>query len=93
MNVGNLPPVPAPSGDPREAAQAMDPIGIDAAAVSHLLGISESHFFALLRTGRFGPLARRLGRAKRYSRTEVLAWFDAGCPSRSRWQATREGKR
>ena len=38
-------------------------IGIDAAAVAASLNISESHLFALLRTGRFGPEARRLGRA------------------------------
>jgi len=64
-------------------------VAIDAAAVAQLLGISQSHFFALLRMGRFGPMARRLGRAKRYSRSEVLAWFEAGCPSRAHWQAEK----
>ena len=59
-------------------------IGIDAAQVSALLGISQSHFFALVRTGRFGPEPRRLGRAKRYDRDEVVAWFKAGCPARGR---------
>ena len=72
---------------------AIEPVGLDAAEVSALLGISQSHFFGLLRTGRFGPEARRLGRAKRYDRDEVLAWFRAGCPARSRWQATRGGGR
>jgi predicted DNA-binding transcriptional regulator AlpA len=74
--------IPAPPSTPPA-------IGIDAAGVAQLLGISESHFFALLKTGRFGPEARRLGRAKRYSRSEVLAWFEAGCPSRARWQAAK----
>ncbi len=68
-----------------------DHVGIDARGVAGLLGISESHFFALLRTGRFGPRARRLGRAKRYDRDEVLAWFRADCPPRERWQAMRRG--
>ena len=70
-----------------------DAIGIDAGDVARLLGISESHFFALLRAGRFGPEARRLGRAKRYDRAEVLAWFRAGCPSRSRWAIQNGGGR
>ena len=72
---------------------AIEPVGLDAAEVSALLGISQSHFFGLLRTGRFGPEARRLGRAKRYDRDEVVAWFRAGCPARSRWQAVRGGGR
>ena len=76
---------------PAEYPTQADPIGIDAHGVATLLGISESHFFALLRTGRFGPQARRLGRAKRYDRDEVLAWFRAGCPARARWQAIRGG--
>ena len=71
----------------------IEPVGLDAAEVSALLGISQSHFFGLLRTGRFGPEARRLGRAKRYDRDEVVAWFRAGCPARSRWQAMRGGGR
>ena len=78
---------------PGESTIPADPVGIDAHEVAALLGISESHFFALLRTGRFGPQARRLGRAKRYDRDEVLAWFRADCPSRARWQAMRGGGR
>lgn len=78
---------------PAESPNLADPIGIDAQAVATLLGISESHFFALLRTGRFGPQVRRLGRAKRYDRDEVVAWFKAGCPARARWQAMRGGGR
>ena len=74
-------------------AGGIQSVGLDAAEVSALLGISQSHFFGLLRTGRFGPEARRLGRAKRYDRDEVLAWFRAGCPARARWQAMRGGGR
>ena len=78
---------------PAESLTQAVPIGIDAHGVATLLGISQSHFFGLLRTGRFGPEARRLGRAKRYDRDEVLAWFRAGCPARSRWQTMRGGER
>lgn len=80
-----LPPYPV---DP---AAMTEPLGIDAATVAILLGISLSHFFGLLRTDRFGPEARRMGRAKRYDRAEVVRWFHAGCPSRSRWQAMKGG--
>jgi len=72
---------------------SVEPIGLDAAGVAALLGISQSHFFGLLRTGRFGPEPRRLGRAKRYDRDEVLAWFRAGCQARARWQAMQGGGR
>jgi len=74
-------------------APVVEPVGINAAGVSALLGISTTHFFNLLKTGRFGPEAKRLGRAKRYDREEVLAWFRAGCPSRSRWRIMQGGDR
>jgi predicted DNA-binding transcriptional regulator AlpA len=77
---------------PAEPPAFTDAVGIDARAVATLLGISVSHFFALQRTGRFGPQARRLGRAKRYDRDEVLTWFRAGCPARARWQAMQGGR-
>jgi predicted DNA-binding transcriptional regulator AlpA len=80
------------SSDALQTTIAELPVGIDAAAVATLLGISQSHFFGLVRTGRFGPEARRLGRAKRYDRDEVVAWFRAGCPARARWQAQGGGR-
>ena len=30
------------------------------------------------------------GRIKRYSRSEVLAWVESGCPSRDKWKNIRE---
>lgn len=30
------------------------------------------------------------GRIKRYRRTEVLAWVEAGCPSREQWESVRQ---
>jgi predicted DNA-binding transcriptional regulator AlpA len=57
---------------PAESLTQAVPIGIDAHGVATLLGISQSHFFGLLRAGRFGPEARRLGRAKRYDRIERI---------------------
>jgi predicted DNA-binding transcriptional regulator AlpA len=54
-----------------------------------LLGVSESHFYCLHKTGRLGPLPVRMGRAVRWSRQELVNWFNAGSPSRSRWQAIK----
>jgi excisionase family DNA binding protein len=64
-------------------------IGLTAADAAALLGISESHFYCLHRTGRLGPLPVRMGRAVRWPRQELVEWFNAGSPPRCRWQAMR----
>jgi hypothetical protein len=33
----------------------------------------------------------RMGRAVRWSRQELVEWFNAGSPARSRWQGMRTG--
>jgi hypothetical protein len=67
------------------SAAAMEAIGVSAPNAAALLGISTSHFFGLLRAGRVGPEARRLGRRRLYDRDELLRWWAAGCPPRERW--------
>ena len=74
---------------PLTAPAPADVMGLDAAGVARVLGISSSHFFVLLKTGRFGPTPRRLGRAVRYDADEVRAWFKAGCPARHKWEVVR----
>ena len=64
--------------------------GLTAAETALLLGISESHLYDLMKEGRFGPEPRRMGRARRFDRDEVLAWFRAGCPTRARWQVMQQ---
>ena len=66
-----------------------DPLGVSAAEAAALLGVSESHFYSLHKTGRLGPLPVRMGRAVRWSRQELVDWFNAGSPSRNRWLAMR----
>jgi predicted DNA-binding transcriptional regulator AlpA len=68
-------------------------IGLSAADAAALLGISESHFYCLHKTGRLGPLPVRMGRAVRWSRQELIEWFNAGSPPRSRWIAMRQGEK
>ena len=68
-------------------------LGLNATDAARLLGISRAHFWKLYSSGRT-PRPRRLGRRTVWSRDELLAWFDAGCPAYNPWQAVRkEGQR
>jgi predicted DNA-binding transcriptional regulator AlpA len=70
-----------------------DSLTVDNAGAAKLLGISESHLYALKRTARLGPTPIRLGRCCRYRVSELVEWVNAGCPARARWQAMRGGGR
>jgi excisionase family DNA binding protein len=80
---------PLISGGNHSTAEA---IGLTAADAAAMLGISESHFYCLHKTGRLGPLPVRMGRSVRWSRQELIEWFNAGSPPRNRWTAIRQGK-
>ena len=71
----------------------VDSLTVDNAGAAKLLGISESHLYALKRTARLGPAPIRLGRCCRYRVSELVEWVNAGCPARARWQAMRGGVR
>lgn len=70
-----------------ESTGTLAPIAIPLAEVAQLLSVSASHLSNLIKQGKFGPAATRIGRAVRYDREEVIDWFKAGCPARHRWQA------
>lgn len=70
----------------------MTPELLSGKQVAQLLSISPAHFFKLKRTGRLGPMPVRLGRCVRYRRAEILAWIDAGVPSRHKWEILRSQK-
>jgi predicted DNA-binding transcriptional regulator AlpA len=72
---------------------AANSLTVDNAGAAKLLGISESHLYALKRTARLGPVPIRLGRCCRYRIAELAEWVDAGCPARARWQTMRGGAR
>ena len=84
---------PVPASLNRVDQLGLESIGLTAADAAVLLGISESHFYCLHKTGRLGPLPVRMGRAVRWSRQELVEWFNAGSPARSRWQGMRTGVR
>jgi predicted DNA-binding transcriptional regulator AlpA len=75
------------------ADPSRESLTVDAAGAARLVGISPSHFFALIRTGRFGPEPIRLGRCRRYRVAELTAWVESGCPARNRWLAMQGGGR
>jgi len=86
------PPAPAPA--PAAVAQApTPPFLIDSAETGRLCGIGKTCLYRLLATEAFGPKPLRLGRAVRFSRSEIAAWIAAGCPPRARWEAMRGGRR
>ena len=67
-------------------------VALSAEEVAESLGVSERHVWALHASGRL-PKPVRLGRCVRWRREELLAWVEAGCPSRDRWEAMREARR
>jgi predicted DNA-binding transcriptional regulator AlpA len=58
-----------------------EPVLLDAAQISALLGIDKSFFYTLKATGRLPPAIRLSRRAVRWRKNQVMAWIDAGCPT------------
>lgn len=67
----------------------LERLALSVADVAKLLDVSQRHIWKMLASGRFGPQPARLGRAVRFSRAELVAWIDAGCPPREQWQQTK----
>lgn len=80
---------------PKESAQVShagaEPLLLDAAKASHLCGVSRSAWWSLNSAGRV-PRCIHLGRRALWSRRELVAWIDAGCPPREKWEAIRRAK-
>lgn len=74
------------------AASELTQIGLSAAEVAKLLGVSVRHVWTLYASGRL-PQPVRLGRATRWHRTEIEAWMAAGAPSADRWTTIKGGGR
>jgi len=70
-----------------EASGKSQPALLDRHGVARLLNVSRSFVQKLHDTGRL-PSPVRLGRAVRWRRDELIAWIDAGCLSRDRWEGT-----
>src|SRR5262245_30640445 len=58
-------------------------LGVDEAA--GLVGVSRSHFYYLDTTGQV-PSPVPFGKVKRWARSVLKRWADAGCPPRDRFE-------
>ncbi len=61
------------------------------AEAAGLAGVSRSTFYQLHNSEHL-PRLRKLRRVVVWSRTELIAWFEAGCPTQQRWETIRTGQ-
>lgn len=66
------------------------PLALDARAVAAAIGVSRAHWLRLVSSGR-APLGVKLGTSRRWARSELELWLEAGCPSFARWEEMRHG--
>ncbi|MFC1794653.1 helix-turn-helix transcriptional regulator [Planctomycetota bacterium] len=64
-------------------------IAISAKQLSQLLGVSIRQVWRLSATAKL-PKNLRLGGSVKWSRAEIIQWFEAGCPDRQTWDAMNE---
>lgn len=65
------------------------PLLLDAAACAALCSVSRATWFSWQASGLIPAAVLRRGRIVRWSRAEIEAWCNAGCPARDRWQVVR----
>jgi len=86
MNTNDIPPRSAP---------AIEPLLLDAAQAAALVGVSVRTWWSWSSAGQVPlPILRR-GRIVRWQLRGphgLLAWIEAGCPPRDRWQASKAGR-
>ena len=64
-------------------------IAISAKQLSRLLGVSLRQVWRLNATSKL-PKNIRLGGSRKWSRAEIMRWFEVGCPDRQTWEARKE---
>lgn len=57
--------------------------------VAKLMNLGRTKFRQLVDTGK-APRPVRFGRSVRWVRTEIMAWVQAGCPIREKWDAMKK---
>jgi len=65
-----------------------DVLAVSARELAGLLRISLRQTWRLNSAGKL-PKPIRLGGSVRWSRQEVAAWFEAGCPDRKTWESRK----
>lgn len=92
---------PTLEADPKTVTPSLSPVQADksnsveavllsAEQTAELLGgFSQSHLWQLHSQGRI-PKPVKLGRRTLWVRAELLAYVEAGCPNRQRWEAMKQ---
>jgi excisionase family DNA binding protein len=73
----------------QEHVRDLQRIVLTAAEMAEKLRISQRHLWALNSSGRL-PRPIRLGRAVRWSMSEIEDWLTAGAPTREQWEKMRD---
>jgi len=66
-----------------------EPISIQPKELGCLLGLSTITIRRHIATGKT-PKPNRLGRRLLWNRKEIIRWYEAGMPSRVKWEAMKE---
>lgn len=74
------------------AEQVFARLLLDAEESAKACGVSRSKWWSMHSAGHV-PLPVRLGHRTLWRASELAEWVSAGCPSRDRWEAIREGNR
>ena len=69
--------------------ETVDALLLTAAEAGRLCGIGVRTWWRLHTMGCV-PMPVKLGRAVRWKRSELLAWIEAGCPPRTKWNVSGE---
>lgn len=77
-----------PGSDRDDDDGVVAPLLLTIREVARMLSVSERHVRALHSSGGL-PRPIRLGRSVRWDREELVAWIQAGAPSRHRWEQGR----
>jgi predicted DNA-binding transcriptional regulator AlpA len=92
-------PDPAPPAATEELAgikalmpRNLPPLLVDINGLAELLARSVASLHRDDAAGRI-PRGLKLGASKRWNFSEIVAWVEAGCPSRQEWEARRTAQR
>jgi predicted DNA-binding transcriptional regulator AlpA len=86
-----VPTLLAASHPPDTVASHIEPALLRARDAARLCGISLASWWRWDAAGRI-PRGVKIGGARLWSRSELLAWIDTGCPDRAEWQARQAAK-
>ncbi len=62
------------------------PLLIDTSEVLRILSMSRAGYHKARNSGRFAPMAIKIGKKVLHRNQEVKDWVNAGCPPASKWR-------